>query len=134
MGFKDKLQKYYADNYMKKYGDRITQAYGTVLSVKVEEKKYLWIFNVLTATIIIKPEGSKNVVRSMYKAKRWFKKPDFIAVNQGNIILVQALKGKKGSESSEVLEVKNIRNVTTRKDLFKIDAPMPKRQVQYKRK
>jgi len=38
MGFKDKLQKYYADNYMKKYGDRITQAYGTVLSVKVEEK------------------------------------------------------------------------------------------------
>ena len=58
MGFKDKLQKYYADNYMKKYGDRITQAYGTVLSVKVEEKKYLWIFNVLTATIIIKPEGS----------------------------------------------------------------------------
>lgn len=134
MGFKDKLQKYYADNYMKKYGDRITQAYGTVLSVKVEEKKYLWLFNVLTATIILKPEGSKNVVRSVYKAKRWFKKPDFIAVNQGNIILVQALKGKKGSDASEVLEVKNIRNVTTRKDLFKIDAPMPKRQVQYKRK
>ncbi|WP_312654550.1 hypothetical protein [Proteiniclasticum sp.] len=134
MGFKDKLQKYYADNYMKKYGDRITQAYGTVLSIKVEEKKYLWLFNVLTATIILKPEGSKTVVRSIYKAKRWFKKPDFIAVNQGNVILVQALKGKKGSESSEVLEVKNIRNVTTRKDLFKIDAPMPKRQVQYKRK
>lgn len=134
MGFKDKLQKYYADSYMKKYGDRITQAYGTVLSVKVEEKKYLWVFNVLTATIIIKPEGSKNVVRSVYKAKRWFKKPDFIAVNQGNVILIQALKGKKGSESSEVLEAKNIRNVTTRKDLFKIDAPMPKRQVQYKRK
>lgn len=134
MGFKDKLQKYYADNYMKKYGDRITQAYGTVLSIKVEEKKYLWLFNVLTATIILKPEGSKTVVRSIYKAKRWFKKPDFIAVNQGNVILVQALKGKKGSESSEVLEVKNIRNVTTRKDLFKIDAPMPRRQVQYKRK
>ena len=30
MGFRDKLQKYYADNYMKKYGDRITQADGTV--------------------------------------------------------------------------------------------------------
>lgn len=134
MGFKDKLQKYYADNYMKKYGDRITQAYGTVLSVKVEEKKYLWIFNVLKATIILKPDGSKNVVRSVYKAKRWFKKPDFIAVNQGNVILLQALKGKKGSDSSDVLEIKNIRNVTTRRDLFKIDAPMPKRQVQYKRK
>ncbi|HBW14223.1 MULTISPECIES: hypothetical protein [Proteiniclasticum] len=134
MGFRDKLQKYYADNYMKKYGDRITQAYGSVLSVKVEEKKYLWLFNVLTATIIIKPDGSKNVVRSVYKAKRWFKKPDFINVSQGHVILIQALKGKKGSENSEVLEIKNIRNVTTRKDLFKIDAPMPKKQVQYKRK
>ena len=134
MGFRDKLQKYYADNYMKKYGDRITQAYGSVLSVKVEEKKYLWLFNVLTATIIIKPDGSKNVVRSVYKAKRWFKKPDFINVSQGHVILIQALNGKKGSENSEVLEIKNIRNVTTRKDLFKIDAPMPKKQVQYKRK
>ncbi len=134
MGFKDKLQKYYADNYMKKYGDRITQAYGTVLSVKVEQKRYLWIFNVLNATIILKPDGSKNVVRSVYKTRRWFKKPDFIAVNQGNIILLQALKGKKGADNSEILEIKNIRNVTTRRDLFKIDAPMPKRQVQYKRK
>lgn len=134
MGFRDKLQKYYADSYMKKYGDRITQAYGSVLSVKVEEKRYLWLFNVLTATIIIKPDGSKNVVRSVYKAKRWFKKPDFISVSQGHVILVQALKGKKGTENSEVLEIKNIRNVTTRKDLFKIDAPMPKKQVQYKRK
>lgn len=134
MGFRDKLQKYYADNYMKKYGDRITQAYGTVLSVKVEEKKILFIFNKLTATIILKPEGSKNVVRGTYTAKRWFKKPQFIAVNQGNLLLLQALKGKKGKENSEVLEIKNIRNVTTRKDLFKIDAPMPKRQAQYKRK
>ncbi|HBT18798.1 MAG TPA: hypothetical protein DEA52_01935 [Clostridiaceae bacterium] len=134
MGFKDKLQKYYADNYMKKYGDRITQAYGTVLSIKMEEKKYLWVFNVLKATIIVKPDGSKNVVRSQYKAKRWFKKPEFIQVNQGHVVLIQALKGKKGSDNSEILEVKNIRNVTTRKDLFRIDAPMPKRQVQYKRK
>ncbi|MBR0574731.1 hypothetical protein KCG48_00105 [Proteiniclasticum sp. BAD-10] len=134
MGFKDKLQKFYADNYLKKYGDRITQAYGTVLSVKVEEKKILWIFHILKATIILKPEGSKNVVRSEYKARRWFKKPEFIAVSQGNVILLQALKGKKGKENSDVLEIKNIRNTTTRKDLFKIDAPMPKRQVQYKRK
>ena len=28
MGLRDKLQKYDADNYMKKYGDRITQALG----------------------------------------------------------------------------------------------------------
>ena len=32
------------------------------------------------------------------------------------------------------MEIKNIRNVTTKKDLFKVDAPMPKKQVQYKRK
>ncbi len=134
MGFRDKLQKYYADNYMKKYGDRITQAYGSVLSVKVEEKKFLFVFNTLVATIILKPEGTKTVVRGIYKARRWFKKPAFIAVNQGNVILLQALKGKKGKENSEILEIKNIRNVTTRKDLFKIDAPMPKRQAQFKRK
>lgn len=134
MGFKDKLQKYYADSYMKKYGDRITQAYGTVLSIKVEEKRYLWLFHILTATIILKPEGSRNVVRSQYKARRWFKKPIFISISQGNIILLQGLKGKKGKEASDIMEVKNIRNVSTRKDLFKIDAPMPKRQVQFKRK
>ena len=134
MGFRDKLQKYYADNYMRKYGDRITQANGTVLSVKVEEKKILFVFNKLIATIIVKPEGSKTIVRGTYKANRWFKKPQFISVNQGNLVLLQALKGKKGKENSEMLEIKNIRNVTTRKDLFKIDAPMPKRQAQYKRK
>lgn len=134
MGFRDKLQKYYADNYMKKYGDRITQAYGTVLSVKVETKKYLFIYNTLTATIILKPEGTKNVVRGVYKTKRWFKKPQFIGISQGNLLLLQALKGKKGKENSEILEIKNIRNATTRKDLFKIDAPMPKRQSQFKRK
>lgn len=134
MGFKDRLQQYYADNYMKKYGDRIAQAYGQVLSVKVEEKRYLWVFHVLKATIIMKPEGSKSVVRSVYKSRRWFKKPVFLQVNQGHTILLQALKGKKGKENSDVLEIKNIRNVTTKKDLFKIDAPMPKRQTQFKRK
>ena len=73
MGFRDKLQKYYADNYMKKYGDRITQAYGSVLSVKVEEKKYLFIFNTLQATIILKPEGTKTVVKKEKKIVRFWR-------------------------------------------------------------
>ena len=30
MGFKDKLQKYYADSYLKKYGDRMAQALSLI--------------------------------------------------------------------------------------------------------
>lgn len=134
MGFKDKLQKYYAEGYMERYGDRITQEYGTVLSVKIEEKSYLWIFNKLTATIVLKPDGSRHIVRAKYKARRWFKKPNFLKLSQGNTVLLQGLKGKEGKENRDIMEIKNIRNVTTKKDLFKVDAPMPKKQVQYKRK
>lgn len=135
MGFKDKLQKYYADNYLKRYGDRMGQAYGNVLSVKVEEKKVLFgLINNLTATLIVKPEGSKNVVRAVYKVRKWFKKPDFMTLSQGHTVLLQGLKGEKGKANSEVFDIKNIRNLTTRKDLFKTDAPMPKKQIQMKRK
>lgn len=135
MGFKDKLQKYYADNYLKRYGDRMGQAYGNVLSVKVEEKKVLFgLINNLTATLIVKPEGSKNVVRAVYKVRKWFKKPDFMTLAQGHTVLLQGLKGEKGKPNSEVFDIKNIRNLTTRKDLFKTDAPMPKKQIQMKRK
>lgn len=135
MGFKDKLQKYYADNYLKRYGDRMGQAYGNVLSVKVEEKKVLFgLINNLTATLIVKPEGSKNVVRAVYKVRKWFKKPDFMTLAQGHTVLLQGLKGEKGKANSEVFDIKNIRNLTTRKDLFKTDAPMPKKQIQMKRK
>lgn len=134
MGFKDKLQKYYAEGYMDKYGDRITQEYGTILSVKIEEKKYLWVFNKLTATIILKPDGSRHIVRAKYKANRWFKKPDFLKLSQGHTVLIQGLKGKKGKDDSDIMEIKNIRNVSTKKDLFKVDQPMPKKQMQYKRK
>ena len=34
MGFKDKLGKYYSEAYMQKYGDRISSASGTVVSIK----------------------------------------------------------------------------------------------------
>jgi hypothetical protein len=135
MGFKDKLQKYYADSYLKKYGDRMAQAYGTVLSIKVEEKKILFgLINKLVATVIIKPEGQKNVLRAVYKASKWFKKPEFMTIGQGNIVLLQGLKGEKGKTGSDLFDIKNIRNITTKKDLFKTDTPLPKRQIQMKRK
>ena len=63
MGFKDKITDYYTKSYLKKYGDRLTQAQGNVLSVKIDVKKYLWIFYVLTAVVLIKPERSKNIIK-----------------------------------------------------------------------
>ena len=35
MGFRDKITDYYTKSYIKKYGDRLTQAQGNVLSEKI---------------------------------------------------------------------------------------------------
>ena len=121
MGFTDKLNKYYAENYIKKYGDRLAQVQGNIVSVKVEEKTILWIFHKITAVLLVKPERSRNIVRCVYKKRRWFKKIDFIQLSQGNFVLVQGLKGKKGKENREEIEIMNIRNITTRRDLIPID-------------
>jgi hypothetical protein len=121
MGFKDKLQNYYAKSYMDKYGDRLTQIQGNVVSIKVEEKSVLWIFHKLLVTLIVKPDRSKNVVKCEYKKNKWFKKPPFMSINQGNLLLVQGLKGKKGKGNSEIIEVINIKNITTKKDLVQVD-------------
>ncbi len=40
MGFKEKLSKYYTDSYLEKYGDRMAQFQGSVISEKVEEKLF----------------------------------------------------------------------------------------------
>ncbi len=40
MGFKEKLGSYYTEAYLKKYGDRITQVQGNVISAKVEKNLY----------------------------------------------------------------------------------------------
>lgn len=128
MGFKERLAKYYTDSYLKKYGDRLTQVQGNVVSVKVEEKTILWLFHKLTAILIIRPERSKNIVRCVYKKNRWFKKPEFMVVNQGNLVIIQGLKGKKGKENREAIEIMNIKNLTTKKDLVKTEgAPQVKR-------
>lgn len=133
MGFKEKLAGHYTKTYFKKYGDRLAQVQGTVISVKIEEKTILWIFHKLTASIIVRPDRSKNVVKCALKKKKWFKKPNMIAVSQGHQVIIQGLKGKKGKENREVIEIMNIRNLTTKKDLVQTDQPQPKQVVKYKR-
>jgi hypothetical protein len=136
MGFKEKLASYYQNSYLKKYGDRLTQVRGNILSVKIEEKKVLWIFNKLKVSIIVKPDRSKGVIACAYKKNRWFKKPAFISVNQGNLVIIQGLKGKKGKGNREVIEILNVMNLTTKKDLFPVDGDAVKKasKVQYKYK
>lgn len=121
MGFKDKMTKYYSDAYMEKYGDRMTSVAGTILSVKTEVKSILGIFNKLHVFLVVKPEVGKQVVKCEYKKNRWFKKPQFIDVNQGHKVIIMGLKGVKGKANSENVLISNIANLTTRKDLHPFD-------------
>ena len=121
MGFKDKMTKYYSDAYMEKYGDRMTSVAGTILSVKTEVKSILGIFNKLHVFLVVKPEVGKQVVKCEYKKNRWFKKPQFIDVNQGHQVIIMGLKGVKGKANSENVLISNIANLTTRKDLHPFD-------------
>lgn len=128
MGFKDTLAKKYADAYLTKYGDRLTNVQGHVLSVKIIEKTILFIFHKLQVDIVIKPERSKAIARCQYKKNQWFKKPQFIQLSQGHLVLVQALRGKKGKENRDILSILNVRNLTTKKDLVPIDQKIQKVQ------
>lgn len=128
MSIKEKFSKYYTDTYLKRYGDRLTQVQGNVVSVKVEEKTILWLFHKLTATLIIKPDRSKTVVKCFYKKNKWFKKPTFMVINQGNLLLVQGLKGKKGKDNRELITIMNIRNLTTKKDLVPVEGKVQRVQ------
>lgn len=130
MGFKDKITEYYTQSYLKKYGDRLTQSQGNVLSVKIDIKKYFWIFYALTAVILIKPDRSKNIIKCYYKKKRWFKKPTFMNINQGHLVIVQALKDKKSRENLKIL---NIRNLSNKQDLIPVDYPQPKNLTKIQR-
>ena len=121
MGFKDKMTKYYSDAYMEKYGDRMTSVAGTILSVKTEVKSILGIFNKLHVFLVVKPEVGKQVVKCEYKKNRWFKKPQFIDVNQGHKVIIMGLKGIKGKANSENILVSNIANLTIKKDLHPFD-------------
>ena len=55
------------------------------------------------------------------KKNRWFKKPQFIDVNQGHNVIIMGLKGVKGKANSENVLISNIANLTTRKDLHPFD-------------
>ena len=140
MGFRDKLAKYYTDSYIKKYGDRLAQVQGNVVSVKVEEKTILWVFHKITAVLIIRPERSKNVVQCVYKKNKWFKKPSFMNISQGNLLIIQGLKGKKSKngkkpkENRETIEIMNIKNLTTKKDLIYVEGNDVKRVQKIQRK
>ncbi len=120
MGVKDKVSKYYTDSYLEKYGDRMAQFQGNIISVKVEEKSILWIFHKIVATLIVKPDRSKSVMKCIYKKSKWFKKPEFIQLNRGNTVIVQGLKSNKENEK-EYIEISNILNLTTKKDLIPVD-------------
>ena len=130
MGFKDKMTKYYSDAYMEKYGDRMTSVAGTILSVKTEVKSILGIFNKLHVFLVVKPEVGKQVVKCEYKKNRWFKKPQFIDVNQGHKVIIMGLKGVKGKANSENVLISNIANLTTRKDLHPFDHSQIKKAIQ----
>ena len=129
MGVKDKLSKYYTDSYLAKYGDRMAQFQGNIISVKVEEKSILWLFHKIIATVIIKPDRSKAVIKCVYKKNKWFKKPQFIQLNRGNTVIIQGLKSNKENEK-EYIEISNILNLTTKKDLIPVDHSQIKRVQQ----
>ena len=128
MGFKDKMSKYYTDSYMKKYGDRLTSFQGSVLSVKTEEKSVLGIFHKINVTLMVRPDRTKIVSRCTYNKNRWFKKPTFLSVRQGNNVIIQGLKSVK--DTKEYTEISNLLNLTTKQDLIPVDHSQMKRQRQ----
>jgi hypothetical protein len=137
MGFQEKLQNYYAKKYLKKYGDRLTQVQGNVVSTKVTEKSILGLMHKINVTIIVRPDRSKTIISCTYKKNRWFKKPEFIPITQGNLLIVQGLKSDKSKkakkDTKEGISIINIRNMTTKRDLVPIEGGAPKVQRQVKR-
>ena len=129
MGFKEKMQYRTAQAYLQKYGDRITQVQGNVISIKIEEKSIIGIFHKFEATMLVRPERSKSVVQCIYKKNKFFKKIPFIPINQGNLVIVQGLKGKKGKDNRETVKIMNIINQTNKKELIKTDKGIQKQKV-----
>ncbi|MFT8350728.1 hypothetical protein [Clostridium saccharoperbutylacetonicum] len=135
MGLKEKLSNkfgnYFQNAYIEKYGDRITSISGTVLSVKLIEKSYI-IFNRLMVELVIKPEVGTKIVKCWYKKNRWFKKPEFIPVKQGNKVIVMGVTGDRESkkENSQEVQIMNLLNLTTKKDLIPIDHSQLKKSRQ----
>ena len=137
MGFKEKLSQSYTNNWLKKYGDRLTQLQGRVLSIKTEEKSFLGILNWLTVTIVLKQENSKSVASCIYKKRRWFKKPEFITIQQGHSLVIQGLKPdkkKKKKDVKEYISIMNVMNLTTKKDLVPVEGGLKTQRVKADRR
>lgn len=137
MGFKDKLTQGYTNAFMGKYGDRITQVQGRALSVKTEEKSFLGILNTIIVTIVVKQDNLRTIATCVYKKKRWFKKPIFMAVSQGHSLLIQGIKPdnskkkkkkKKPNKFKDCITIMNVMNLTTKKDLVPVDGSQKKVQ------
>lgn len=120
MGIRSKFEEYQMETFMEQHGDRITPVYGNVLSVKIDRQKKFFLWNVLNVSLVVKPAGSRNVTRCQYK-KSGFKEAPFIAIRQGNEVLVQGLKGEKGKESAETVTIMNVVNITDRTQLVEGD-------------
>ncbi|MGL5151430.1 MAG: hypothetical protein ACRC7N_12755 [Clostridium sp.] len=118
--FKEKMDKYFRDSYIQKYGDRITSSQGTLMSIKIEEKSYV-VLNKIVVDLIIKPDMGKSVVKARYTKKRWFKKPEFLTLAKGHKVMIMGLKGVKDKKDSEIVVVQNILNLTTKRDLIPVD-------------
>ena len=129
MAFRDKMDKYFRDSYFQKYGDRITSASGTIVSVKTQEKNY-FIAHKLICEMVIKPEVGKAVIKAKYSKFKWFKKIEFIALKIGHKVMIMGLKGVKGKKDSDIIQVQNIINLTTKKDLVPIDHSQIKKSRQ----
>ena len=126
-----KMGSYFQNAYMERYKDRMTSISGTILSVKFIEKNYI-IFNRLMVEMVVKPEVGKKVVKCWYVKNRWFKKPEFIAVKQGNKVIIMGVTGEKNSkkEHSQDIQIMNVLNLTTKKDLVPVDHSQIKKQRQ----
>ena len=67
MGIKNKFEDYQMEVFMDQYGDRLIPVYGNVLSIKVERQKKLFLWNTLNVSMVVKPQGSRNVQRCTHK-------------------------------------------------------------------
>ncbi len=125
MGIKNKFEDYQMEVFMDQYGDRLIPVYGNVLSIKVDRKKKLFLWNTLNVSMVVKPSGSRNVQRCTYR-KSGFKETPFIEIRQGNEVMVQGLKAdkSKSKDNQDTIEIMNIINITDRTQLVEGDVPV----------
>lgn len=129
MGFRDKFGKYFQDSYYQKYGDRIASTSGTVVSIKYQEKNYIFLHK-LIVDMVIKPEIGKGIVKARYRKNKFFKKVPFIPVSIGHKVMLMGLKGVKGEKNADIIQIQNVLNLTNKKDLVPIDHSQIKKSRQ----